>query len=174
MDMTMNMTSAPTMMPGMEPVMMPAGSPQMHMGAMHGFFYVDPGFYYLFQGLYVATDGALIGACFASVGLALVLTILTGSFLKPLANRCDTVEKATTGGSLVSGLAHGIDCFFHYVLMLVAMTFNFGVLVSICVGCGLGHTVNIMLAKKKNNNSSSKDETTKENTELNVVSGCNH
>ena len=38
MDMNMNMTSAPTMMPGMEPVMMPAGSPQMHMGALHGFF----------------------------------------------------------------------------------------------------------------------------------------
>ena len=170
MDMAAPSMSPAMEMPAMEPVMVPAGSPQMHMGAMHGFFFAKPGFYYLFQGLYVGTEGSLIGACFGSVGLAVVLTMISGLFLKPLAR---PIEKATAWKTLVTGLAHGIDCFFHYVLMLVAMTFNIYILVAICVGCGLGHTANIMLAKKLHS-SSPKDETEENAEELNIASGCNH
>eukprot|EP00578_Thalassiosira_sp_NH16_P026224 CAMPEP_0181101252 /NCGR_PEP_ID=MMETSP1071-20121207/13649_1 /TAXON_ID=35127 /ORGANISM="Thalassiosira sp., Strain NH16" /LENGTH=213 /DNA_ID=CAMNT_0023184079 /DNA_START=63 /DNA_END=704 /DNA_ORIENTATION=+ len=169
----MNMGS-PT---GTVPMTMPAGSPMPHMGSMHGYFFGDPGFYYLFEGWFVSTTSQLIGACFATLALAVVLTVISGSFLKPLAKGSrsnDGDGSATVVKDLVSGVACVIESLFHYVLMLIAMTYNGWILVALVVGIGMGHVVNLVVSRKRKPLTSGVEEKEKDKSggDDGVETGC--
>lgn len=118
----------------------------VHFGAMHSYFFWGPGFYYLFKSWFVETNAQFIGACFGTIFLAGIVTIFSRHLRKVARG---TKDDSVSSRDFLAAMAFGMDTFLHYVLMLIAMSFNIMIVVSIALGCGLGHLGNLFLEKKE-------------------------
>ncbi|EJK74005.1 hypothetical protein THAOC_04344 [Thalassiosira oceanica] len=152
------MDTAPPPAGGPVPMTMPAGSPMPHMGSMHGYFFGGPGFYYLFGGWFVSTTPQLVGACLGTAAAAAALTVLRGTFLRPLAKGEGARRDGGAAAYLAAGAAASADALLHYVLMLVAMTYSVWILVALVVGMGAGQVVNLVVISRKQSSSGGGDK----------------
>ena len=158
---SMNMAAMSPPSTSMEPMMMPAGSPMPHMGSMHSYFFGSPGFYYLFNKWFVSTTPQLVGACIGTAVIAAALAVVSGTLLKPLARgNLAQVKNGGVAGKLLAGAAAAVDMLFHYVLMLVAMTYNIWIILALVIGLGLGQIVNLTFPEKLSQSPSSPERAT--------------
>ncbi|KAL7550249.1 hypothetical protein ACHAWF_013484 [Thalassiosira exigua] len=143
MSMTGMSPEAPAPMPGMD-MDSSTTSTMPHMGT-------NGQFYYLFEELFVGSVGQMAGACVFTVAFAAALTVASRR-LKRIARADGGKDEEGGPGVLVeiaAAFAFGADSFFHYVLMLLAMTFNIYILLSIAGGGALGHFVNLRLGRRE-------------------------
>ena len=147
----------------MKAMMMPSGMKMAHMGTMHDFFFASPDgqFYYLFEQLFIDTQGAMALACIVTVVFGIVATIV-GKWLRQVGKY---QANSSIQSDVVGAVASGLDLFIHYILMLLAMSFNIYILISISVGHGIGHLINRQIQKRMEGTDST-ENANKSKTEL--------
>lgn len=116
-----------------------------NIGTRHAYIFDSPNFYILFEKLRVDSYEDLVWAVFGTSFLAAIINVLHKQL-----KRISYYPPETCCGTMIAFMASSVDAFFHYMLMLMAMTFNIYIVAALAVGRGLGHVVNLWLEERSN------------------------
>ncbi|GMI43734.1 hypothetical protein TrCOL_g11685 [Triparma columacea] len=91
-------------------------------------------FYFLSSGWCVQSQGAMVGATFTTIAFAAGV-----HFVSAILRRRASAKHSALLPTLIGGFCEGATMFGHYILMLLAMSFNIFILISLLFGHGLGY-----------------------------------
>lgn len=119
------------------------------MGVMHSYLFasLEGEFFYLLQDLFVDTQPGMAGACIFTVFMAAVVTIFSKCVVRPICSLRN--GQATALQELFSAFVFGVDLILYYLLMLLAMSFNEYILLSLGAGHGVGHFIALQVEKRR-------------------------
>mmetsp|Transcript_376 Transcript_376/g.386 ORF Transcript_376/g.386 Transcript_376/m.386 type:complete len:214 (-) Transcript_376:873-1514(-) len=134
----MNTAHAPVPPKSTMPMPHKPNMPMPMMMQMYFFADIDSGYYILFESCKIDTK--------AKFAVAFILCFLFGAFSTFLSVETKKIEAKVERGELTgktwlmaSGLLNALRSGFHYLAMLIAMTYNVGIFISVVLGHGVGY-----------------------------------
>jgi hypothetical protein len=99
------------------------------------FFTENSGFYILFKEAYMSSNSDYVAGVIVTLVYSAV-TVWAIHFMSNIENKAFINESITW--KLMGSASRVVTTGLHLILMLIAMTFNVGIFVSVCVGAGIG------------------------------------